>query len=67
MTFEERVKELGRLNRRPKRARPTATLGEAVRWARAGAVLNPGITFSAIFGDRIYSERKSEHHNDKPE
>ena len=28
---------------------------QAIRWAKAGAVLNPGITFSAIQGGRIYS------------
>ena len=38
-----------------RKAPEPARKAQAVRWAKAGAILNPGITFSAIQGGRIYS------------
>lgn len=55
MTFEERIKQIGRQH--VAGSRPKATVTEAIRWVRAGAVLNPSLTYSAIIDGRIYSER----------
>ena len=36
-------------------SKPQVTVAEARRWAKAGAMLNPGITFSAVIDEMIYS------------
>ena len=41
------------LRERKAQACPDASV--VVRWAKAGAILSPGIVFSAIVGERIYS------------
>lgn len=43
-------------------ARPKPTVAEAVRWARAAALLNPGIQFSAIIEGRVYSYEADRHY-----
>jgi len=35
-------------------ARPTATVSDAIRWAKAGATLNPDIIFTSIIDERTY-------------
>lgn len=47
------LKPPGRIGPRPETE--PITLAEARRWAEAGAVLSPGIVFSALLGDMIYS------------